>query len=192
MDAALVTWARRVKRPGRPPPLWFFTDTARTPDPAGIIARLPAGLCGVVFRHDEVPDRAILARRVSSICRARRLWLSVPGDPALALSLRAGVHLRRGRQAGLCRAATFITASAHSPIEVRRARQAGAAIIFCSPVFTTASHPGAAALGVAAWQRLARHAPPALAYALGGIDGSTIRRLGRSAAGAGAIEAFLR
>jgi thiamine-phosphate pyrophosphorylase len=53
---------------------------------------------------------------------------------------------------------------------------AGAGLVFLSPVFATASHPGAAALGPARWVRMARFARLPVA-ALGGIDGASIRRL---------------
>ncbi|WP_333489954.1 thiamine phosphate synthase [Acidocella sp. MX-AZ03] len=103
MDSRLIAWGRAVKRrdpQAQIPPLWFFTDAQRTPDPLAVIARLPLGLCGVVLRHDQDPDRARLARRVAKICRARRLALIIAGDARLAASLKAGLHLRGG--AGGC------------------------------------------------------------------------------------------
>jgi thiamine-phosphate pyrophosphorylase len=63
--------------------------------------------------------------------------------------------------------------------------------VFISPAFPTHSHEGAAALGAHRWRRLARRAGPAKAYALGGVDGKSIRRLGAMCRGAGAIDAFL-
>jgi thiamine-phosphate pyrophosphorylase len=71
-----------------------------------------------------------------------------------------------------------MTSSAHGLADLRRARRAGAALAFLSPVFATASHPAAAALGAVRWARLARVAGLPVA-ALGGIDGARIRRLPR-------------
>ncbi len=170
----------------RRPTLWLFTDAARVPDPLPAIAALPPGLCGVVFRHDGVEGRAVLARAVAACCRQRRVALSVAGDWRLAALLGAGVHRRagcaeppRGR---------FRTASAHSRAELLQARRAGA-LVFLSPVFPTASHPGASTLGPVRWAALAGQ--PGAALALGGIDASSARRLPRCRiAGAGAITAL--
>jgi len=178
MDQKLVAWARAVKaRHGRagPPPLWLFTDAHAHFDLPAVVARLPRGLCGVVFRHDGSPQRATLGRTVARICRARRLTLSVAGDWRLAVELRAGLHLRDGRRAGLSPSWLRIaTASAHGGRDIHRARDA--AVIFVSPVFPTPSHPGVIGLGVVRWAGLTRNVR--VAAALGGIDGRTIWRFG--------------
>jgi len=169
--------------------LWLFTDAARLPDPLPAIAALPPGLCGVVFRHDDVPERAALAARVAALCRARRLALCVAGDARLAASLGAGLHCRGGARLKLrLPRGALITASAHGVVELRRARRAGAAAIFVSPVFATASHPGARVLGPAGFARLARGGGVA---ALGGITAATARRCPpHLVRGAGAIGAL--
>ncbi|HUM08895.1 MAG TPA: thiamine phosphate synthase [Acidocella sp.] len=190
MDARLIAWARAVKR-GKLPPLWFFTDSARAPDPLTVIANLPPGLCGVVFRHDDAPGRASLGRQVARLCRARRLALVVAGDARLAAALGAGLHLRGGRQAGWIKPPRLRTASVHNAAQAVRARRAGVAAAFISPVFATASHPGAGVLGPLGWRRLARFIRPIRRFALGGISGANIRALGRDCAGTGAIEALL-
>jgi thiamine-phosphate pyrophosphorylase len=171
------------------PPLWFFTDAARLPDPLPVIARLPRGLCGVVFRHDGAPNRLELGGKIAALCRARRLVLVVAGDARLAASLHAGLHLRGGRR-GIMQLPPLVTASAHNPAEMRRARRAGAALLFISPVHATKSHINAPVLGGVGWRRLARLAGRTSAAALGGINGRGIRVLGRACAAAGAIEAF--
>jgi len=190
MDARLIAWARTVKRRDLPP-LWFFTDSARAPDPLAAITQLPPGLCGVVFRHDDAPGRMTLGRQVARLCRARRLALVVAGDARLAAALGAGLHLRGGRQAGWIKPPRLRTASVHNAAQAVRARRAGVAAAFISPVFATASHPGASVLGPLGWRRLARLARPIRSLALGGIGGANIRALGRGCAGAGAIEALL-
>ncbi len=192
MDGKLVAWGRAVKSAGRGktriPPLWLFTDAHRLPNPAAAVARLPAGLCGVVFRHDGVAGRAALGMQLARICRARRIALVVAGDWRLAAALGAGQHLRGGR--GRARGRGITTSSAHSLAELHRARRAGAQLAFLSPAFVTASHPGAAGLGAVRWLALARRAGGGMAVAaLGGIDGTTIRRL-RGCRAAGAIGAL--
>jgi thiamine-phosphate pyrophosphorylase len=220
MDARLVAWARAVKARRRTdtlrrpiPALWLFTDALRLPDPLAAAARLPPGLCGVVLRHDDDPNRAALGRRLRALCRRRRLALVVAGDWRLAWRLRCGLHLRAGRwphaakprtamRSGAARG-VFVTSSAHSATELQRARRRGVRLAFLSPVFATGSHPDAAALGVRRWAALAAAvtshglagrglAGHGLAVAaLGGIDGSTARRLPRmTCAGAGAIGAL--
>ncbi len=171
--------------------LWLFTDARRLPDPLAAVARLPAGLCGVVFRHDGDPRRAEIGRALAWLCRARRLPLVVAGDWRLAAALGAGLHLRGGRKSGHApRRRGLVTSSAHGAAELKRARRAGARVIFLSPAFATASHPGAGPLGPVRWGRMARGAGIAVA-ALGGIDGETVKRLPRRyCAGAGAIGAL--
>jgi thiamine-phosphate pyrophosphorylase len=186
MDARLLAWARAAAgRPGsarRLPTLWLFTDARRLPDPRPAAARLPRGLAGVVLRHDGEPGREALGRDLAGICRARRLALVVAGDVRLAAALGAGVHLRSGRWpcrvrlARMHRGRSLVTSSAHRLADMRRAKLAGAAIVFLSPVFATASHPGTAALGPVRWTRMARSARLPVA-ALGGIDGTSLRRL---------------
>jgi len=206
MDGKLVAWARAVKRRlsqggGVPasstiPVLWLFTDLVRLGDPLAAAAALPRGLCGVMLRDDASPRRAALARGLAAICRQRRNVLVVAGDAKLARAVGAGVHLRGGwrvrgmvgmRGAGL---GGLVTSSAHGPAELRRAGAAGAHVAFLSPAFATASHPGAAGLGVARWAAMARRAPGGLVVgALGGIDGGSVRRLPglRCAAAIGAL-----
>jgi len=180
IDPRLLAWAHRAarRRPGKTalPPLWLFTDTHRLPDPRPAVARLPRGLGGVVLRHDDDPQRAALGRDLRRICRARELVLVVAGDVRLAAALGAGVHLRGGRWPGPLRRHGVITSSAHDLPDLRRAGAAGASLAFLSPVFPTASHPGAPALGPLRWSRLARLAPLPTA-ALGGIQAARLRRL---------------
>jgi thiamine-phosphate pyrophosphorylase len=160
------------------PPLWLFTDSRRLPDPRAAVAKLPRGLAGVIYRHDDNPNRAVLGRDLARICRARRLVLVVAGDARHAAALRAGVHLRGGHWPGHIRLRGFITSSAHGFADLRRASRAGATLAFLSPVFATASHPEAPTLGPTRWSGLARHSPITVA-ALGGIDGISARRLPR-------------
>ena len=198
----LVAWGRAVKTRtraragGRVPVLWLFTDPGRGADPVAAAGRLPKGLCGVVFRHDGVAGRAALARAVARVCRARRLAMVVAGDGRLAAALGVGVHLRGGRWPDSLRrkvlpAGAVVSSSAHSIEQVRRARLAGAELVFLSPAFPTASHTGAPGLGPSRWGVLARGGGLCRILALGGVTGRSARRLpGRFLDGAGAIGAL--
>jgi thiamine-phosphate pyrophosphorylase len=195
MDERLLAWGRAVKqrRASKLPVLWLFTDTLRLPDPLPAIAQLPQGLCGVVFRHDGAPGRVALALRVAELCARRRLPLVVAGDSRLAMRIGVGFHLRGGKwpdhaqpNRGLTRN-NLVTASAHNITEMRRARRAGAKIVFLSPAFPTASHPGENALGAVKWVNLARRFRDLEIYCLGGVTGRNIHFLGRFSTGAGAI-----
>jgi thiamine-phosphate pyrophosphorylase len=108
----------------------------------------------------------------------------IAGNPRLAAALKTGVHLRAGRWPNHLRPPGLVTSSAHNGSELRRARLAGARIIFLSPAFPTKSHPGAPTLGAVRWNNLARNR----ANALGGITGANINRL--KTPGAAAITAL--
>ena len=156
-----------------------------------IIGSLPPGLCGVVLRHDTDAQRLALARRVAGLCRRRGVALIIAGDSRLAMRLRVGLHLRgggAGRPIGW--SGGLLSASVHNEAQLKQAKRSGATLIFISPVFATASHPGAPVLGAAGWRRLARRAGRIKPYALGGMNDKTVRSLGVNCAGAGAIEAF--
>jgi len=190
MDEKLAAWGRAVnqRQKSRFPTLWYFSDSTRGGDVLLAVSRLPRGLFGVVFRHDAAPERAALGRRLAKMCQARGIALVVAGDARLAASLHAGIHLRGGAWPGLVRVKRLRTASAHNAAQCLVARRAGAKIVFLSPVFPTASHPGARTLGAYQWRRLAGRGVEI--YALGGITGQNIGRLGRRCRGAGAIGAF--
>ncbi|MDX5930049.1 thiamine phosphate synthase [Acidiphilium acidophilum] len=191
MDQQLISQARAVKRRRRTtlPTLFLFTDAAHHPDLAGLVARLPRDIAGIVFRHDGFPARNRLARRIARICRARRLALVIAGDWRLAAACRAGLHLRGGARPRTAYRGDLTTASVHDRAQLVAARRAGANIIFISPAHPTSSHPGEPALGPVRWAALARHSPiPTIA--LGGMTGHNLRSLGRHCAGAGAIGAL--
>lgn len=194
MDARLVGWARAVKSrrrrvAGAAPPLWLFTDAARGGDVIAAVAGLPKGLCGVVFRHDGEVGRVALARAVWRICNMRRLTMVIAGEQVGFCG--PGAHLRGGRMTPKRGArAGFRTASAHGVAGLIQAGRSDAGLVFLSPAFQTASHPGQGWLGAVRWAGLARRCAIPVA-ALGGIDGRSAMRLPRWAAAAGAIGALL-
>lgn len=200
-NARLAAAARRCRPPCRHgrllPAIWLFSDPARLPDPRPAAAALPRG-AGVVARGAAPVVLAGLAR----LARARGLALVVAADGRAALAARAGLHLperrpSRGllpmllaRRAGVPWA--VLTLAAHAT-----ARAAGLArrlrpdVVFLSPIFPTASHPGAPALGPLRWQAAARRLPGAVG-ALGGVSAGTALRVPRRAAGLAAIGGLAR
>jgi len=170
------------------PTLWLFTDErlgGMTPtDPLWrAVARLPRG-AGIIFRHYGWPpeDRRRLLVALSRIARRRHLLLvgsRIEGAPG-------GVH--RARAVRSTRRTGLKTASAHGRRDLVEAFRAGADIVFLSPVFPTASHPGAPVLGPVRFGLMARGAGGPV-MALGGMSQQRARRMQPlGAAGFGAID----
>nr|WP_246523407.1 thiamine phosphate synthase [Neoroseomonas eburnea] len=189
--------ARRVHPPWRRgrrlPGLWLFSDPVRLPDPCEAAARLPRG-AGVVARG--MAPAAL--GRLRAVARRRGLALVVAGDGRAALAAGAGLHLperrvARGllpflaaRRAGLPGA--VLTMAAHGGAAgVARVRRLRPELVFLSPLFPTASHPGAPALGPLRWQAEVRRLGGVAVVALGGVAVRTLRRVPRRAAGVAAI-----
>jgi len=122
---------------------------------------LPPG-AGVVFRHHATPprERHRLWLRVRRIARARRLFVVSSGPMPGA----DGHHNGRFPT----------TASAHDRREAIARR--GARYLFVSPVFTTRSHKGAAALGPSKAATITRGLP-VQTIALGGMTARRWRRI---------------
>ncbi len=189
----LSNWARRLNLDARKripraallPPLILITDRHRVPDPLGAAGRLPRG-AAVLLRDYDMRDRASLARRLSAVCRRRGLHLLIAGDARLATLVRAeGIHFseaaarRRLRKPGQSK--RFVTVACHTAASLRRAETRGADACVLSPVFETASHPGARALGPWRFAKMVRGANLPV-YALGGINAQSVRRLAASGA----------
>ena len=171
----LAEAAARLKRAAGSdlPALVLMTDDVRLADPLPAAGALPPG-SAVILRHYRAPERASLARSLAAIARRRGLILLVGEDPVLARRVGAhGVHLpeRAIGRAGAVRwhRDWLITAAAHSHAALRSVAAAGADAVLLAPVFATASHPGARALGPQRFAALA-NACPLPVYALGGID----------------------
>lgn len=174
------------RKPCVPLPVrWLVTDARRLPDPLPAVRRLTRG-DGVLFRHYELPPakRLALARQVAELCRRLGLVLVVAGDVRLARAVTAaGLHLPQGligqtamaRRAGL----RLVTVAAHDAGAIAQAARCGADAVLVSPVFATASHPGAAPLGVLRFAALASDArrQGLAVYALGGITPASFARL---------------
>jgi thiamine-phosphate pyrophosphorylase len=183
--------ARRLKLA-----LVAVTDEKRGGDPLGLARRLPKGSM-LIFRHYGAKDRAALAARLAVLCRTRRIRLMVAGDLSLAMRVRAGLHLPEGlaKQASprirlWVRRGGHLTVAAHGRAALSHAARLGAEAALLSPVFATASHPGARSLGLPGFRRLVRGAKLPV-IALGGIDANAIRKLkGAPIAGIAAVGAL--
>ena len=177
------------------PPLLFFTDPARTPEPEAIARRLPAG-AAVVFRAFGAADAEARGARLLAIARERGLKLLIGADAGLAARLGAdGVHLperlaHRARRLKAAHPGWLITAAAHSPRAARRALASGADAVVVSAVFPSRSASAGAPMGPIRLAILARHLDGP-AYALGGVDNKTARRLKDAGlVGLAAVDAF--
>jgi thiamine-phosphate pyrophosphorylase len=176
------------------PSLILVTDEQRLPDPLASVAQLRAG-DAVLLRHYGEPKRRDLAFALAARCRAARVLLIVALDLDLARAVGAdGVHFpqgvapRGGRSAQA--AGLLVTVAAHDGPALVTAFRIGADAALVSPVFATASHPGASTLGVVRFAALVRDSKVPV-YALGGISAGSAGRLRHSGAvGIAAVEAW--
>lgn len=180
-------------RPRHPlPRLWLFTDERMGEALLPAIERLPKGRAGVIFRHYHTPEavRRELLNAVSRMTRKRRLTLLVAGpDHGLPSWRSEGVH---GRTPHKERRKRLRSVPVHSIRELRQAERAGASLVFLSPVFATASHPGAGYLGRVRFGQLVRSTRLPV-MALGGVGHRNFRSLKPlGACGFGAIDAWIR
>lgn len=185
--------SRRACAKTRRHPTVTVTDPNRMPDPAAVAERLPRG-AALILRHYEAPGRAALARRLAAVCRRRGITLLVAGDWRLAAAVKAdGLHLPEGlaRHGVLSpalmwrrRSGALLTMATHGRSALAVAARLDADAALLSPVFPTASHPGAPTLGpwrASLWAQDAR--VPVLA--LGGANPRRMRRLGGMSGWAG-------
>lgn len=170
----------------------FFTDPVRTPDPEAIAVQLPPG-SAIVYRHFGAPDAEARARRLAMIARSRGLKLLIGRDVALATRIGAdGIHLPEAeahRALALRRAhpGWIVTSAAHSLTAARLSR---AEAIVVSVAFPSNSASAGRALGPIRLSALVRAAGRP-AYALGGVNAKTARRLRDTGViGLAAVEGF--
>jgi thiamine-phosphate pyrophosphorylase len=196
LAAAAMRLNRGRRRQGLPR-LWLLTDASRLPDPAPLLPALgrlplPTAVLLRYYRPDAAEIRRIrdLARRhgvavilAGSLRQARRLGLDGAHYPEAQARAAAGRLAHRG---------LWLTAAAHGPAAMRRAARIGADAVLLAPVFATASHPGAPALGLRRFAALARRSQVPV-VALGGIEaGNAGRAIAAGAAGLAAIGALAR
>lgn len=194
---ALHEEARRL-RPfdARLPALFFVTDPARTPDPAGVARRLPRG-AGVIFRGFGRPDALEQALGLRAVASERGLVLLIGLDEALAEAVGAdGVHLPERALSGAAdlrarRPGWLLTGAAHDEAALETAARAGLDAALVSPVFPSDSPSAGAALGVEGFTDLAAAAGLPV-YALGGVTARTAPKLARTgAAGLAAVDGVM-
>lgn len=199
--SGLARQAAKVSRDaGRPqpnlPPLLFFTDPERTPEPWKTAERLPVG-SGVVYRHFGAQDARETALRLRDATRKRDGLLLIGLDADLAEAVEAdGVHLPEraiGDAAALSaqRPDWRITAALHdrSPPPPLTGLDA----LVASPIFPAGGASAAKPpLGVARLTTLIDQTGLPI-YALGGLDAKNAPELEGSGAcgiaGVGSIRA---
>tara|TARA_R110002072_G_scaffold244882_1_gene404245 strand:- start:319 stop:942 length:624 start_codon:yes stop_codon:yes gene_type:complete len=161
------------------PPVLFLTDPARTPDPVRTAARLPTGW-GVIYRHFGAPDADRVAAELAHVCRARKLRLLISADPVLAMAVgAAGVHWPHARLTASRKwrgAFALMTASAHSPAELRAIAHYPIDAALVSAVFPSSSPSAGKPLGALKLRQLARTAPCPV-FALGGVTAENAGRV---------------
>ncbi|MBB4287297.1 thiamine phosphate synthase [Roseospira goensis] len=185
-DAAHRLEAARDRRGRALPRLWLVSDPVRLPDPAPLLARLGRG-GGLIWRPyglDRSPARA-QGRRLRHLTRRAGVVFLVAADARLAAAVDAdGLHLPEGlaRHAVAAPALAWarrgrrLSVACHGARALARARALGADMAVLSPVFATASHPGAVPLGPLRFAALSRRAGLPV-VALGGVTGARARRL---------------
>jgi len=167
---------------------WLMTDERMGERLWEAIGRVPAETGGIVFRHYSLnsAQRLDLGESVAEAAGARKLTLAVARDPELAERLGAKLVHNPSGPSGLP-----FSRSVHDEREARAARQAGADLVFISPIFATHSHPGTPALGAERAARLAEMAGcPAIA--LGGMTFGRFWELGPAFTGWAGIDAWLK
>jgi thiamine-phosphate pyrophosphorylase len=170
-----------VRNGSRLPPLLILTDPSRTPDPLALAERLPEG-AGLVYRAFGAADALAIASRLAQVAHRRGLVLLVGADEDLAAACGAGgVHLPERALASAPRLRArhpgwLVTGAVHGPRALKRAETLGLDAALLSTVFPSRSPSASRPLGVLRLAALVRggRAP---VYALGGVDGRTVRRL---------------
>jgi len=159
------------------PALWLISDARNDAGLEAALARLPRG-SGLIYRHYHLADAARLARfrALRRIARARG-HIVILADSALtarewgADGIYGSPRALWPRRCGLLHLAT-----AHDLAEIGLAARLGADAVLVSPVFPTATHPGAPVLGAARFRLLARQSPLPV-IALGGMTAARARTL---------------
>jgi thiamine-phosphate pyrophosphorylase len=178
------------------PPLLFFTDPERTPDPVSIAARLPRG-AAIVFRWFGRGDAEAMAYDLAMVANEAKLNLLVGLDDGLAVRRGAqGVHLperslAEGPRLRAQHPGWILTGAAHGVEGLAAAGAAGLDAAVLSPVFPSRSPSARKALGVEGFTALVAGAGLPV-YALGGVTAETAPQLiGSGAAGLAAIDGVL-
>lgn len=151
------------------PLLWLLSDARNDAGLEEGLRALPQG-SGFVFRHYHLGEGERRARfdHLAAIARRHGHLVILSRAQGWGEDGYYGPPETSGEGVKL--------ATAHNGDEIEAAVSAGADGIFLSPVFPTASHPGAAHLGVRGFHALARQSPIPV-IALGGMDYERAREL---------------
>ncbi|MEP7350294.1 MAG: thiamine phosphate synthase [Sphingorhabdus sp.] len=172
------------------PHIWLMTDPRLGEGLLPAIKRLPAG-SGVIFRHYELDAAARLSLfgQIRRLCRQRGHMLLLAGDERAAQRWHAdGFHSRDSKRQSR---QMVHSAPVHNRRELAAAQRGGVDLVFLSPIFATKSHPGARALGRAAFMALAKQCKPKRVIALGGMSARKAVTLSKNRVhGWAAIDAF--
>lgn len=185
----------------RDPPLYLITPEPVPEAHPAFIAAVESALAGGI-RRIQLRARAMeearlrrLAADLADRCRDACAELFINGRADLALKLGVGVHLRAdqlrphaGRRPlppGLP-----VAASCHDADELALAAECGADFVVLGPLAPTATHPGAAGIGWAAFAAL-RETTALPIYALGGLGpADLVLARAHGAQGVAGISAF--
>lgn len=151
------------------PYLWLFSDARNDARLEDAIAALPPR-SAFVFRHYhlELADRSARFQELAQLAHNCGQLAIFARDSELAVRLGAdGVYGHPDAIAGAQNKLKL--AAVHDGDEMQRAIAVGADGIFLSPVFPTASHPGAPALGEQGFSVLSQQSPLPV-IALGGMN----------------------
>ena len=157
------------------PKLWLMTDERQGDRLWPALEQLPRG-SGVIVRHYSLaePERRALIARIRRMADAMGLVMVTAGSATLARTSRAdGFHARSAQRGppDLIR-----TVAVHNLAELRLAERIGADLVFVSPVFPTASHPGASSLGPVRFGEIVRQSRIPV-IALGGMTNKRAQSL---------------
>jgi len=163
------------------PQCLYITDLMRTGEAQlrkVVTEGCAAGIDSVLLREPQLDSGKLLALaatlRVITHQYHARLIIHSQADIAQAIAAD-GVHLNaamigeaKAMRHWLSSLPITLSTSCHNALELQTAAKTDIDFAFLSPVFTTASHPDASALGVQRFQQLAAESPLPI-IALGGI-----------------------
>lgn len=159
------------------PRLWLLSDARNDAVLEDRLRALPPG-SGFVYRHYHLAPQERIARFMAlrRIARARGHLVILADSTLTARDWGADGVYGAARSLYPTRQDMVTVATAHDMAEIAQANRARAHAVMLSPVFPTASHPGAPTLGPARFRHIARHAQMPV-IALGGMMADKARTL---------------
>lgn len=171
------------------PDIFFVTDAKRTPNPITIAKTLSPGT-GILYRHFGQEKRFDEGLSLKKIAKERKLTLIISHDPKLSELIQPdGEHWPKHMLSGFKHSKAnmrFITSSAHTFSQIRKAENLGLNACFVSSIFPSQSPSAPKPMGSLRFRILAKNSKIKL-FALGGVthknsdripDGSGIAAVG--------------